>query len=442
MYKETIETKDLLLTKANKSHTMSLWKNFWSDEISAKYMFLNITNTLEEAKIRMQKTIDYQKDHISYIIIEKKSKEAIGIANFIEIEKGIYEDRNIALGHKYTNKGYGKQILKALLDYMFYELDAKTVIYACVKENIASNKLQQSFNFKFSHSINATRERDNKDFTINYYKLEKNDYTLNNEYTAIIDYVNNSPWSDNTDTNIIIKIAYKVFNDLTTDKTKEKVLYRLCGQTGSGKTSQLLYAIEEYTKKSLKNPVILGVRTCSKYHPNYTSLLKNTGETNIREATNGFALKCMTYVLKLLIEHEYMILLDITLLDPIYEQYLLNLLNKHNYKINYHLMSVSNQISTLFLNKRQSQTGRKVSTTSIEYFNNILEKGYEYLLNNDTKNTIYIWNAFDLNPKYVGPIKNSYHTFIKNRTLTKKLKYNEQQLKEAKLNYLLNEKEG
>ena len=125
------------------------------------------------------------------------------------------------------------------------------------------------------------------------------------DFLDIVKYVcNDTPWKDDTDIEVIINQANLVFNDITINKTKEKKLYRLCGQTGSGKTTQLLYAMEGYTKSLNLNPVVLGVRCCATYHPNYNNLLELHGQNNIREITNGFALKCMTYLLKLLIENE------------------------------------------------------------------------------------------------------------------------------------------
>ena len=63
--------------------------------------------------------------------------------------------------------------------------------------------------------------------------------------------------------------------------------------------------MEGYTKNLNLNPVILGVRCCSTYHPDYNKLLAIHGQNSIREITNGFALKCMTYLLKLLMENGY-----------------------------------------------------------------------------------------------------------------------------------------
>ena len=111
------------------------------------------------------------------------------------------------------------------------------------------------------------------------------------DFLDVVKYVcNDTPWKDDTDIEIIINQANLVFNDITINKTKDKKLYRLCGQTGSGKTTQLLYAMEGYTKNLNLNPVILGVRCCSTYHPDYNKLLAIHGQNNIREITNGFAI--------------------------------------------------------------------------------------------------------------------------------------------------------
>lgn len=261
---------------------------------------------------------------------------------------------------------------------------------------------------------------------------------MEQEYLKIIGYVNNSPWVDNTDVNDIINAAHKVFNEISYNKTQKRELYRLCGQTGSGKTTQLLFAVENYMKYLNLDPVVLGVRSCYKYHPRYSELLKEHGEDNIREATNGFSLKCMSYVLKLLIENGYLILLDITLLDPIYEEYVLTLLNDNNYSVEYHIMAVNKQISDAFIVKRYSETKRVVNDHSREYFNYIFEKGLNYICDHDTKNFCYIWNSFDKEYKYKGLVSECYNVFNVEKSKIKSFSYNEEDLRKAKLDILMN----
>ena len=256
------------------------------------------------------------------------------------------------------------------------------------------------------------------------------------KYIKLIEYVKTTSWIDDTDIDVIISQAEKVFNDLTKDKTKKKMLYRLCGQTGSGKTTQLLASVESFIDSQNLNPVVLGVRSCAEYHPDYEYFKQNFPAGELREKTNGFALKCMSYVLKLLIENGYMILLDITLLDPIFEEFVLNLLKENNYNVEYHILAVNREISDGFIAKRLKATGRVIYKSSADYFYKILPVGLKYICENDSINNCYVWNAFDLESVYFGKIENCYEHFIKSQGEVRESNFSEEELRNAKLNTL------
>lgn len=252
------------------------------------------------------------------------------------------------------------------------------------------------------------------------------------KFINIINYVKTTCWIDNTDIDVIISQAKKVFNDITKEKTKIKKIYRLCGQTGSGKTTQLLSSVEKFINEQELNPVIIGVRSCAEYHPKYDELKQTVPVGELREKTNGFALKCMSYVFKLLIENGYMVLLDITLLDPIFEQYILNILKEHSYDIEYHILAVNKQISDDFIAKRLKLTGRIIYKSSADYFYKILPIGLKYICENDDINNCYVWNAFDLEPVYYGKIENCYNVFIETQNEIREFNHTEDELRNAK----------
>lgn len=255
-------------------------------------------------------------------------------------------------------------------------------------------------------------------------------------YKKLIEYVNTTTWTDNTNIDVIISQAEKVFEDLTENKTKIKKLYRLCGQTGSGKTTQLLASVEKFIGFQNLNPMVLGVRTCAEYHPDYEYFKQNFPAGELREKTNGFALKCMSYVLKLLIENGYMILLDITLLDPIFEKFVLDLLIENKYDVEYHILAVNRKISDSFIAKRFNSTGRVIYKSSADYFYKILPVGLKYICENDNINNCYVWNAFDLEPVFFGKVENCYEEFIESQSEIRSFLHTEEELKNAKLNTL------
>ena len=175
-YKETIETKDLILKKAKIEDAESIFKNYWSSEVSAKYMLWTPQKNLDEAIDRVKRTIEFQKTHMAYFVYEKKSGEVIGQAGMEEIEDGVYEDIGIGMGEKFVCKGYGKQILNALIDYIFNELDGIKIICSCFEENTPSRRLQLSCGMKYAYSKDCVRERDNMPYKADYHILEIGDY--------------------------------------------------------------------------------------------------------------------------------------------------------------------------------------------------------------------------------------------------------------------------
>lgn len=159
-YKQQLETKDLILGKAKMSDLESIFNNYWSSEKTAKYMLWIPQKNLDEARERLEKTIEFQKDHLAFFVYEKSTGEAIGQAAMIEIEPYVYEDGGVGMGEKCVGKGYGKQILNCFIDYLFGELKAKKIICSCHTDNIPSAKCQQACGMKYSHSEMVTRKKD------------------------------------------------------------------------------------------------------------------------------------------------------------------------------------------------------------------------------------------------------------------------------------------
>lgn len=173
MYKEKLETKDLILKKAAMEDANDMYSNIWSEEESSRYMLWTPTKSMEEAVDRMSKTIEFQKDRIAYCVYEKQSGQAIGFAGMKEIDDRVYEDSGIAIGTKFVGRGYGKQILMALVDYCFEELVAIRIVCSCRAENIASKKMQLSCGFQYSHSQAMIDKRNGLDYTLDFYELAR-----------------------------------------------------------------------------------------------------------------------------------------------------------------------------------------------------------------------------------------------------------------------------
>ena len=171
-----IETKDLILSKAKLRDLDSIYNNYWKHAETAKFMLWTPCKSIDEARYRLHKVIEFQKDKCAYFVYEKKSGNAIGMAAMIEISPKVYEDGGIGIGKNFVGKGYGKQILNALIDYTFNKLNADKIICSCHTDNLPSANLQKSCGLTYTHSEMVTRKKDNLTYKSDYYEITKDQY--------------------------------------------------------------------------------------------------------------------------------------------------------------------------------------------------------------------------------------------------------------------------
>lgn len=166
-----LETQDLILRKAVFHDWQSMYENVWIHRETARFMLWEVTDSPENAKLRIERTIAFQKKNpISYLVCEKTSGQAIGFAGMIEIEPGVFEDCGVALGPKYVGKGYGKQILSALMQTAAGSFGASKLICSCRSENEVSRRLQLSCGFTFSHTENRIDPRNDIPYVLEFYE--------------------------------------------------------------------------------------------------------------------------------------------------------------------------------------------------------------------------------------------------------------------------------
>ena len=173
---ERIETKDLILRKARLSDRDDLFVNYWSQKSQTRYMLWSAINTLEEAQVKIEKTIEFQKDKFAYVICEKESNIAIGLVGFLEIEPNVYDDCGLGLGSEFTGKGYGSQVLSKLVQVLFEQKGAEIVFCSAFSENLPSLRMQEKCGFQFDHKEDKVRPKDGYEYVCVVNKITKEQY--------------------------------------------------------------------------------------------------------------------------------------------------------------------------------------------------------------------------------------------------------------------------
>ena len=167
-----IETKDLILDKAKFSDWEGMYRNVWSHPESAKYMLWDVTASENDARIRIQKTIEFQKNHDAFLVYEKINGNPIGFAGVNKIAPAIYEETGICLGPDYVGRGFGKQILQALIQYCRENYGATEFLYSTREKNEASNKLAVSQGFTLIASESKIDSRNEHPYNLLKYSLK------------------------------------------------------------------------------------------------------------------------------------------------------------------------------------------------------------------------------------------------------------------------------
>ena len=168
---DRIETERLILRKAREEDLTAIWQNVWRDERIARMMLWKPTRTREEAVLRMQRTLTYQEHSDAFFVCRKDHDEPIGFAGMTETEPGEFEETGICIARDYQNRGYGKEVLRALVRLAFDTLGGHSFLYGCFHENLASAALCKGCGFVYSHSREQIREWDGYAYRCDYYKL-------------------------------------------------------------------------------------------------------------------------------------------------------------------------------------------------------------------------------------------------------------------------------
>lgn len=167
-----IETKDLILDKAKPEDWQSMYKNVWSRPESFRYMILELSPDEAHARARMLRTIDFQSgsEH-AYTVYLKSTREAIGFTGINRVDRDTWEEAGICIGPDFWRRGYGWQILQALIT-LAKALGAKEFIYSSWEENAASRSMAEKAGFEQYASEELVRDHDGKRYTLLKYKLQ------------------------------------------------------------------------------------------------------------------------------------------------------------------------------------------------------------------------------------------------------------------------------
>ena len=166
-----METARLILRKAVLDDWRDMYENVWRHEETARYMFWKPAQSEEEGKDRMRRRLRFEIElpH-NWVVEEKATGRVIGFCGLEEKEDGVYMDRGVALGPEFWGKGYGKEMVGALIDYVKAQ-GGRVFQYNCRVDNIASNALARSCGFRHVGQVDLYFEKEGRLCAENCYEM-------------------------------------------------------------------------------------------------------------------------------------------------------------------------------------------------------------------------------------------------------------------------------
>lgn len=113
--------------------------------------------------------IEYEGKVIGSSGIELYNEEALP-----EFDSKKGREIGLVIAKDYWNRGFGKEALKAILDYLFFEVGVDFVVAGYFVENLRSKNMQASVGFKpYKEFLRKTRYGEERESMINILEKEK-----------------------------------------------------------------------------------------------------------------------------------------------------------------------------------------------------------------------------------------------------------------------------
>lgn len=146
-----METERLILRPTIETDLKTLWQILCISEVNRYYLTCKLSFNWENEEEFQYKKLKHAKDEnvFQWSIVLKENNECIGQISVQENgENKAIRDIGWFINPKYQRKGYAYETAKKILDYMFNEVEIKSIETGAAICNPASWKLMEKLGFK------------------------------------------------------------------------------------------------------------------------------------------------------------------------------------------------------------------------------------------------------------------------------------------------------
>ncbi len=176
-----LETTRLILRAIKHKDAKNVF-DYAQDKTLSKYVFWQPHQSIRDSKKFIKDTIKQYKQPNKFMwAIELKDQNIMigtcGIMRYYSENKTI--EVGYALNPKFQSKGYMKESLQAIINYIFNNLNIIRIQGICVTENIASEKTMTSCKMIFEGILHDSFIKDNQIYDCKIFAITKRNYLKN-----------------------------------------------------------------------------------------------------------------------------------------------------------------------------------------------------------------------------------------------------------------------
>lgn len=178
----TIETERLILRKMKLEDGNLIYKNWTSDPLVSKYVNWNKHSSINDTKDYVNYKINryLSSNCYDWVVILKDINEPIGEIDAVKVS---IEDNSVEIGYnygsKFWNKGYATEALKAIIRYMFIDVEVDKITACHIDKNPASGKVMVKAGMKFDYIVKDFFNNEKHKGDLLFYSINKEEYHKN-----------------------------------------------------------------------------------------------------------------------------------------------------------------------------------------------------------------------------------------------------------------------
>lgn len=159
----SIETEHLVMRRLQMEDVYEYYERLFGDADVSRYMLFDSHQDISESMESLRRKLDRYEEGNFYcwgVALKEEGESLIGLAELLRFEEETETCGFVyMLGCNYWNKGYGTELLKAVIGFAFEELEVKRILADHMTPNIASGRVMEKAGMKHMGTENGKYEK-------------------------------------------------------------------------------------------------------------------------------------------------------------------------------------------------------------------------------------------------------------------------------------------